>query len=190
MSFPQVEMNVFEAILARRSVRKYTSRKVDARKISSLLEAAVRAPSAMNEAPWAFLIIQDKHLLHELSDRAKPLFSEQLERSGHDLGMLNHEDFNVFYDANTLIVICAESGRTFALADCWLAAENLLLAASAMGLGSCIIGASLPALNVPEEKLRLGISGKYEAVVPIVVGYPYEETIATARKRPLVLNRL
>ena len=64
--------------------------------------------------------------------------------------------FCVFYDASTLIVICAKPMGPFVSADCWLAAENLMLAASALGLGTCCIGSAIPALNSPEAKPRAG----------------------------------
>ncbi|MEO7343612.1 MAG: nitroreductase family protein, partial [Methylotenera sp.] len=67
-------MTIFETILARRSVRSYHTRKVDKVTISALLEAAVRAPTAIHQEPWAFVIIQDMELLKYLSDRAKPIF--------------------------------------------------------------------------------------------------------------------
>ncbi|MEO6118296.1 MAG: nitroreductase family protein, partial [Methylotenera sp.] len=74
MPWPKLEMTIFETILARRSVRSYHTRKVDKVTISALLEAAVRAPTAIHQEPWAFVIIQDMELLKYLSDRAKPIF--------------------------------------------------------------------------------------------------------------------
>jgi hypothetical protein len=59
----------------------------------------------------------------------------------HDsLAMLADPAFNLFYDAGTLIVVCRRMAGAFADADCWLAVENLMLAATARGLGSCCIG--------------------------------------------------
>ena len=190
MQFPQVEMDVFETILARRSIRSYTTREVPRKKILALLEAAIRAPTAMHEEPWAFVIIQDRELLRDLSDRAKPLFIEQVQRSGHDIEAFHSLEFNLFYDAGTLIIICAEPTGPFVAADCWLAAENLMLAACAMSMGTCVIGAALPALNIPEVKAKLGIMDKFAAVVPIIIGYPSGETAPSTRKAPLILNSL
>lgn len=190
-----VEMNVYEAILARRSVRRYTSQAIDRTTIRLLLEAAVRAPTAFHGEPWAFAVIQDKTELRLLSDRAKPLFLNELRRSGqsrseHALETFADPDQNIFYDAGTLIVICADSMGPFAAADCWLAAENLMLAACAMGLGTCVIGSALPALNVPSIKAGFDIPEKFSAIAPIVVGYPAEETLPTPRREPYILNRI
>jgi nitroreductase len=190
-----VEMNVYEAILARRSVRRYTPQTLDRNTVRLLLEAAVHAPTAMHDEPWAFAVFQDKDLLRQLSDRAKPLFVHELRRSGknrsnHSLDNYTDPDFNIFYDAGTLIVICANALGPFVAADCWLAAENLMLAACAMELGSCVIGSALPALNTASIKAELGIPEKYSVIAPIVVGYPEGETEPMPRKEPFILNHL
>ncbi len=193
MRLPDTGLNAFEAILARRSVRSYRDAVVDRNTIGSLLEAAVRAPTAVHEEPWAFAIVQDRQLLQRLSERAKPLFAEEVrragvERTGHAFNAFASPDFNIFYDAGTLIVICARPIGPFVAADCWLAAENLMLAACAMGLGSCVIGSALPALNLPEIKAELSIPADYSAIAPIIVGHPSGATPATPRKEPLILG--
>jgi nitroreductase len=195
MQLLRVEMNIFEAILARRSVRSYSGKEVDRTSVRTLLEAAVHAPTAVHEEPWAFIIIQDRQVLQQLSDRAKPLFAEEvhrfgMERAGHALDMFTNPDFNIFYDSGTLIIICAKSTGHSVAADCWLAAENLMLTACAMGLGTCVIGASLPALNVPEMKVQFGIPDEFSAIVPIIVGHPLGETAPTSRKEPFILTYL
>lgn len=183
------DMNVFEAILGRRSIREYTSQQVDAKKIRSLIEAAVMAPTAMHREPWAFTIVQDVNLLQGLSDMAKPMFIEQLKQvDSIEIDAFNHPEFNIFYGASTLIIICANKANPMATADCWLAAENLMLAAFGMGLGSCVIGAALLALNETEQRLKLGITENFEAVVPIVIGFSNASAVPSKRKRPLILN--
>jgi nitroreductase len=195
MPLPKVEMTIFETILARRSVRDYKARKLDSTTINILLEAAVHAPTAIHQEPWAFVIIQDKALLRTLSDRAKPLFiaeaqEHDLERTGHSFDIFNRPDFNIFYDAGTLILICGRTSSSTYEADCWLAAENLMLAACAMGLGTCVIGSALPALQVPETKTQLNIPENFKAVAPIVVGYPDDVISPYIRKPPVVLANI
>jgi nitroreductase len=195
MPLPKVEMTIFETILARRSVRSYKSRKVDRTTISILLEAAVHAPTAVHQEPWAFVIIQDRQLLRSLSDQAKPLFvieaqKKGLENDGHPFDIFKYPDFNIFYDANTLVLICGNITSPSFEADCWLAAENLMLAACAMGLGTCVIGSALPALNIPETKIKLNIPENFIAVAPIVVGYPDDEISPVIRKNPLILANI
>jgi nitroreductase len=71
-------VNIKEAIYGRRSVRDYTDRPVAKAAVEELLEAAIQAPSAINQQPWAFAVIQDKALLRNLSDRAKDLLAKSL----------------------------------------------------------------------------------------------------------------
>jgi nitroreductase len=184
--------NVFEAILARRSVRDYTPDIPDRNTVLTLLEAAVRAPTAMHDEPWAFVVIQNRQVLKQLSDRAKPIFIEEVQQRDsqgtlHSFEHFDKPDFNLFHGAGTLIVICAKPLGLFVVADCWLAAENLMLAACDMGLGSCVIGSSASMLNIHKVKTELGIPDEYTAIAPIVVGVAREETAATPRKEPLIL---
>jgi nitroreductase len=194
MPLPKVELTIFETLLARRSVRSYLEKKVDKVIISALLQAAVRAPTAIHQEPWAFVIVQDKEVLHDLSDRAKPIFLAEARHhseiySYEDLDIFDSPDFNIFYDANTLILICGNTATPFVSADCWLAAENLILAACAMGLGTCIIGSALPALNTPEVKMHLHIPNEFSVVVPIIAGYPNDAIAPAVRKNPVIFSQ-
>ncbi len=185
-------MGVMDAIYGRRSVRSYGAKQIDADTIQSLLNAAVRAPTAVHEQPWAFVVIQNESLLQRLSDQAKPMFVEET-RHRMEKGVANsfehfvRPDFNIFHGASTLIIICAKPVGPFIMADCWLAAENLLLAAYAAGLGSCIVGSAVSALNIRKMKAELGIPDDYTAIVPIVVGVPASEGHPATRKEPQIL---
>ncbi len=199
VDMPAVEKSpnrsVFEAILARRSVRTYAPDELGRETVQTLLEAAVHAPTAMHEQPWAFVVVQDRKALKRLSDRAKPLFVEEIRHHvqhgfGSSFEHFAAADFDIFHGAGTLIIICTQPVDQFVVADCWLAAENLILAACAMGLGSCVIGSSVAALNLHDVKTELGIPDQYTAIAPIVVGVPSGETAATSRKAPLVLSRI
>ncbi len=192
MTQPEGSMSVMEAINTRRSVRAYSPQSLDRATIRMLLAAAVRAPTAMHGEPWAFVILQEPRVLKRLSDRAKALFAEEehrlhLDRGGHALDIFSSPDFNVFYNASTLIVICGKPIGPFVAADCWLAAENLMLAAHSMGLGTCVIGSALLALNAPDIKSELGFPDDFSAMAAIIAGVPSGETPLTTRKEPKVL---
>jgi nitroreductase len=192
-------LSALDAIFMRRSVRAYTTQKLDEATIRSLLDAAVQAPTAMHMEPWAFVVIQDEATLKRYSDRAKGSWAKEAAKyrdlhAGADAAAAKafverfaSPDFCVFYDASTLIVICAKPMGPFVSADCWLAAENLMLAASALGLGTCCIGSAIPALNSPEAKSELGIPADVEAVAPIIVGVPSGPATEVPRKDPQVL---
>lgn len=184
-------MTLFEAIQRRRAVRSYQPEFVNRDTIFELLKVAVRAPTAMHEEPWAFAVIQDRRLLKRYSDLAKATWSAEHESAGRNThaaaALFEQPDFNIFYDASTLIVIGARAAGPFAAADCWLAAENLMLAACTMGLGTCCIGFAVPVLNRPDVKAELGIPADFSAIAPIIVGHPRGETPKTSRKPPEIL---
>lgn len=174
-------MSAMDAIYERRSVRSYLPRTVDRALIRNLLDAAVQAPTAVHEEPWAFAVIQDRDALKRLSDTA--LQTLQPEAVPQSFALPE----NVFYDAGTLIVIYGKPLGPLVAADCWLAAENLMLAARAMGLGTCVIGLAAAALNTPAWKKELKVPAGMTAYAPIIVGVPAGETPATGRREPEVL---
>ena len=182
-----------KAIYARHSVRAYAPTVLDSATVQTLLEAAVHAPTAMHEEPWAFVVVQDQALLQRLSDLAKPLFVEEVRHrnaqgAGHSFDHFTRPDFNIFHGANALIIICAKPLGPFVTADCWLAAENLMLAACANGLGTCPIGLAVAALNTPHWKRELSVPGEMTAIAPIIVGLPAGETPSVPRKPPEILS--
>ena len=185
-------IGVMDAIYKRRAVRDYTPKMVTDVAIETLLYAAIQAPTAMHEEPWAFAVIQDKSLLDRLSVTAKKIaLAAAIKADGHaaphSVEMLSKPDFNVFYNASTLIVIYGNPIGSFAAADCWLSAENMMLAAYAAGLGSCVIGFAVAALNTEEWTKELQVPAGMIAHAPILLGHPAGVTPATSRKPPEVL---
>ena len=181
-SKPAVSISTLDAIYHRRSVRNYTPRTIGQDVIRALLDAAVHAPTAMHEEPWSFAVIQDRNLLNRLSESAKESVRSEAQGSDsdharHSLELVNKPDFHIFYNASTLIVICGKIQGPYVVADCWLAAENLMLAACAKGLGTCVIGFAVSALNSPEWKAALKIPARMTAVAPIIVGVPAGATM-------------
>ena len=185
-----------DVIHQRRSVRAYAEKQPGESLVRELLDAAVHAPTAMHLEPWAFAVIQDKAVLKRYSERAKSILRApggavgwgSAGRAPHDHpAMLDDPAFNIFYDAGTLIVICRRQGGPFADADCWLAAENLMLAAAAKGLGSCCIGFAVSVLNTAEVKRELHIPAEGAAVAPIILGYARGSVPEVPRKAPEIL---
>jgi nitroreductase len=191
-AMPQVSISALDAIYHRRSVRDYTPQTIDQAVIRALLDAAVHAPTAMHQEPWSFAVIQDKNLLNRLSDTTKELLRREAQGSDshhaqHTLELVNKPEFHVFYNAGTLIVIYGKFQGPFVAADCWLAAENLLLAACAKGLGACVIGLAVSALNTQDWKAELKIPAEMTAIAPIIVGAHDGETPPVSRKQPDVV---
>ena len=183
-------MELKEAIYNRRSVRDYTDEPVAKQVVDGLLQAATQAPSAMNEQPWEFVVIQDKPLLRSYSDRAKALCVERMssESSLAELkGMLDDPAFNIFYNSGTLIVICAKPVGQHPDWDCCFAGQNLMLAAHGLGLGTCPIGLAWPLFEREDIKSDLQIPAGYAAVLPIIVGHPKEPVKAVTKNPPKIL---
>lgn len=185
-------MELMEAIRTRRSVRKYTARKVENPSIEQLLDAAVQAPSASNSQPWVFAVIQDGTLLKNYSARAKAHLLGKADQDpvvAHYKGMLANEAFDIFYNAGTLLVIYARPTGPHAYGDCCLAAQNLMLAAHDLGLGTCWIGFANTFLDLPEVKEELGIPRQYTAVAPLILGYPEGTQPKLSKKPPEIICR-
>ena len=178
-------MTPIQAIYERRAVRNFKNVAVPQAKITELLHAAVQAPSAVNQQPWAFAIFQGREKLKSFSDRAKPFFAKTFDAQtpGELRRTLTDPDINIFYNANTLIVICARRDGMNPAEDCCLAAQNLMLA-HAMGLATCPIGLARPWLNSAEVKQELGIPEKLTPIFPLIVGYATTRPPAVPRNPP------
>jgi nitroreductase len=180
-------MDVLEAIHGRRAVRDYTGRVPTEIEIRSLVGEAVWAPSGLNLQPWCFFVVDDTVALSSYSAAAKELMLGQADMRpelGHMRETLASPEYNIFYNAPVLIVICATAQDEMALKDCCLAAQTLMLTAHAKGLGSCWIGLSEVWLNTPAGKSKLGIPTEYRVVAPIIVGYPKGPIAPSERRTP------
>lgn len=186
-------VDVMDAIYNRRAVRDYLPTKVNSDLIRGLLDAAMQAPTALHEEPRAFAVIQKKEILDRLSASCKAeLLNEKnklwSEQTKHILDVVRQKDFNVFYNASTLIVIYSAYPGPFVAAECWLAAENLMLAAYAQGLASCVIGFALAALNLPEWKQELDIPADMTPQSSLILGWPAGKTLSPPHNSPRILS--
>ena len=179
-----------EAIYDRRAVREYTGVHPSRETIQELLEAAVQAPSAMDLQPWEFVIVQDAALLKRISDRSKKLSLHHM-KPGSGLSLFRREledpKTDIFHGAGTAIIIVAKPGEWPAIEDCCLAAQNLMLAAHAMGLATCPIGFAREALQEPSFQKELGIGEHHLPAMAIAVGYAKSRPKGPPRKPPHVV---
>lgn len=181
----ETPVSILDAIYQRRSTRTYTKERVPRALITRLLDAAVHAPTAMHLEPWAFVVVQNPVLLERICERAKTI--AQTPR-GAEHRLLADPSFHIFHNAGTLIVVCGKALGPFVAADCWLAAENLMLAATGLGLASCPIGFAVPALLDPEIKAEIGIPADVTPIAPIVVGYSAAAAAPSTRRAPDILS--
>ncbi|MFP3985818.1 MAG: nitroreductase family protein [Candidatus Bathyarchaeia archaeon] len=162
-------MDVFEAIKNRRSIRAFRETKLSDEQVETLIDAARHAPSAGNIQPWEFIIVRDSRIKRELSAAA-----------------LNQM---FIAEAPVVIVVCANEERSsrgygsrgvdlYCLQDTAAATENMLLAAHAMGLGACWVGA------FREETVRkvLKTPSHVRPIAIIPVGYHAEKPRPRGRR--------
>jgi nitroreductase len=179
-------MDVRGAIYGRRAVREFTTEPVEEAALRRLVDAAIQAPSAVNQQPWLFTIVRNKELLARVLNEAKAHMlrtSPAALASHHFLHILNDPNFDTFYGAPVLVVISA-AGGPWAVENRSLAAENLMLAAlaaHAAGLGTCWIGFAQGWLGTPDGKSALKLPATDIPVAPIIVGHPKSVPPAVSR---------
>ena len=181
-------MDVLTAISDRRAIRAYRDEKIDCATVEGLIDAAIRAPSARDLEPWAFVVLEGKERLREFSDEAKrALLAVSGGKAPAELrAKLEDPSFDIFYGAPVLLVICATGREAQAAEDCCLAAQNLMLAAHAAGLATCPIGLARVWLTRPETKQKLGIPEDLVPVFPVIIGHPAEAPARRGRRPPAI----
>ncbi len=184
----QSAISLMDCISGRRSVRDYAVTPVQRDVLLSLVDAATQAPSAMNEQPWVFTIVTNRKLLDRIAASAKRFMAESVSMGvqSHAGAMLHAEDFHIFYHAPALIVISAPTQGSWSTEDCALAAQNLMLAAHAAGLGSCWIGFAQSWLGTPNGKRAIGLPDTLTPVAPVIIGYPKSIPPAVPRNAPKI----
>jgi len=182
-------MDLKQAIYTRRAVREFTGEPVDEKTLRQLIDAAIQAPSAVNQQPWSFSVVRDKTLLDRISREAKAHMLKTTPAgllSHHFQEILSDQNFHIFYHAPALIVISAIAQSPWTVEDCSLAAGNLMLAARAGGLGTCWIGFSQSWFGTAEGKAALNLPPAYVPVAPIIVGHPKSDPPPVTRKEPRI----
>ena len=167
---------VFEAIKSRRAIRSYEDKPVPDSAVQMILEAATYAPSAINVQPWKFTLVINKDEMKRLSDIAKPGLIRMLPDVG-DEGVvslkkrLSDPNYNIFYNAPLLIFV-AGAKTPYAIYDCSMTAQNMMLVAYTLGIGSCWIGTAVHPANDPKIKPSLGIPEDHDVHAAVIFGYP------------------
>lgn len=183
-------MELMAAIRNWRAVRDYTAKAVDEETVRLLIDAAAEAPSAGDRQAWSFVIVNNRAILKRCSDAAKAELlmnrSGSIDHLAAFRDRLASTDYNIFYDAPVLIVICATEPDTMAAQSVCLAAENLMLAARDIGLGTCWIGFAEAWLATPQAKAELTIPADHITIAPIIVGYPQQWPKRPGRRTPQI----
>ena len=182
---------VISNIKTRRSVRNYADRPVSDEVIESIIDAGIHAPTGLGLQPWRFVVIRDKDIMKQMSTHCKPKLLKQLEGVNIDAAaqfkkMLRSEEFDIFYNAPVLIIVLGNKNAPTADFDCAMCAQNMMLAAHSMGLGSCWIGTACLVQDNPEMLQKLKIPEDYKVVAPIIFGYGGTVPAAPPRNDPVI----
>jgi nitroreductase len=181
-------MDLDTALASRRSVRDYTAEPVDEATIRNLISAAVLAPSATNAQPWTFLVVRDRALLDRLSAETKAYLLAGALPDGPGVERrrvrLADPDYQIFHHAPILILISGNASDRWVVEDCALAAENLMLAAAGLGLGTCWIGYAQRYLETAAGRALASLPEEILPVAPIIVGHPNAVPGPTDRREP------
>ena len=138
-------MEAFEAILTRRSTRKYKDTALSKELIEKVIEAGRYAPSGSNSQSTHFIVITDKGVLAELTELVKQAFAGMEVKEDTYVSLKNSinaaksGNYMFYYNAPVLIVAANRKGYGNAIADSACALENMMIAANALDLGSCWI---------------------------------------------------
>jgi nitroreductase len=152
-------MEAIEALMTRRSVRKYTDQPVPDQVVEQLLRAAMAAPSAGNQQPWRFVVIRDRSALESVAT--------------------NLPHGTMAREAQLAVLICGDLGDErhpgFWVQDCAAATQNLLIAAHAQGLGAVWLGIYPREERMAHLRSLCKIPDRVVPFALVAVGYPAEQ---------------
>ena len=200
---------------SRRSCRNFKDQAVPLEMLQDLCTVATTAPSGTNSQEWHFNIITDPHLIRTFGDGVTDAFARlnrltaiaPLRRGLKALGLTALDQYyeryyefmnrligdwragsrdRLFYSAPALIVISNTAEATLPVEDALLASQNLMLAAHAMGLGTCLIGFATQALKMKKGlRCAIGLDAAAKAGATIAIGWPTTSYASTIARRPV-----
>jgi nitroreductase/NAD-dependent dihydropyrimidine dehydrogenase PreA subunit len=203
---------------SRRSCRNFTDRPVDRPFLEDLVKAGITAPSGSNCQPWTFTILPDREAVNGLGRRVGSFYKRTNRMAENHwlragLKMVGKPQLDTYYrlyyptvkmglaawdkgeqdllfhGATAVIVVAADNEASCPSEDAMLATGNMLLAAHAMGLGSCLIGFVIEAMRRDRSIARmLGIADHETPHAVIAVGWPDETYQRVAGRKPAVIR--
>ena len=182
-----------KSIRNRRSTRGFLPEQLKDIEMQAIMDAGIYAPSATNQQPWHFTVVQNKDMI----DRLNVAFKEIAGKSDNEYirRFADNEKFHVFYNAPTVVLVSGDEKNKYASVDCAAAVENMLIAAESLQaesleIGSCWIGLIAYLLNSEEGSefvKELGIPEGFKQIHAVCLGYKkIKVTNAPARKENTV----
>ena len=181
----EAKSTVIEAIHARRSIRKYKDTPVEKEELEQVTLAGIAAPNAMNRQAWAIRVIGSKEWIKRCTDAYLPTIE------GTPMGehLLTPDFKNMFRNAPAVIFVAAEPSA-YAGVDCGILAQNMMLAAHELGLGTCCLGSPVGFMNSKEGEpflASLGLPEGYALQFAIAIGYADEAPEAKPRDQSKIV---
>lgn len=187
--------DVLNNIYSRRSVRSYTDQPVAEGDLKEIVKAGFYAPNGMNVQALRFVIVTNPEAMLRYGTTAKELSRQHFQKVADSIsdplkkeGMmklvrnLGNPSFNIFYNATALVMIFAAPNALTPSEDGSLAAENMMLAAASLGIGSCWIGFAAPLGRSPEIMGELDVPLDHKLIAPIIFGFPKKADMAPSQR--------
>ena len=172
---PQQENQVVNTIMARRSIRKYKPQPVERETMDLILKCGINAPNGQNKQSWEVRVVDNPALMTE--------FKEAMAKGHPDMSADMVK--GCFRDTPTMVFIARDKSYDFSAYDCGLLAENMMLSAWSVGVGSICLGSPVRFLTDNAEcapcLTKLGFSEGYELCLCVGFGYADEEPAAKPR---------
>jgi len=195
-------MDTMEAILGRRTIRRFDARDIPEDDVRMMLEAARWAPSGHNTQPWGFIVIRDhatKKKIREISadsivkriggrrENAMKIARNHPEQYRTEEALrrfITGEHYEYITRAPVLVAVTCDLNAVSGLQDAFMAIQNMLLAAFSLGIGSCPSSSAVMKPDMEEQvKKTLGVPEHLSVVSIVCLGYPAEQV--TVPKKPL-----
>lgn len=175
---------VMNAILSRYTCREFTNEPVSDLDMNNLTDAALAAPTAMNREPYQVIVIKDKSLIDRMDQECMERLSKMADKSIYERMM--SRGGKLFYNAPMMLMLPILAN---AQTDVGIVAENIALAATSLGLGSCICGMARLIFEGKEKEAyekRLGFREGYTFGLAVLVGHAAQEKMPHALDRTKV----
>ena len=161
-----------KTIMERRSIRKFKPQQISKQDLECIINCGLYAPSAKNTQNWHFTVIQNADLISWMNETIKQTMPPEAvavykERQGSD-------DFNVFYNAPTLVLVSGGADDIYTDSNCAYAVQNMCLAAQSLDVASVIIGMAALLFSTPKADdyaKEFGVPDGYKPLYAVSFGY-------------------
>ena len=202
MNGKKVMMNpVIEAINNRQSIRSYKPKSIPKDVINAIIEAGNQAPSRGREEketkkflfqPWRFVVVEDPEFKKKLVKTTLPIWKKMIESMKethpeiYQQVMMQYEAMEepkdmIYYSAPVILFVIGPASYAV---SCALACENIMVAATSLGLGSCYVGFGAMVKGDADVVQALELTDDEQIYGPILLGYPKDEPSTLASIRP------